>query len=70
MAGRFMRVVASCLMLNATFPLDVLAQTPPAIPAQPAAAQPFSTEQLDALVASVALYPDCLLYTSPSPRDS
>ena len=61
MAGRFMRVVASCLMLNATFPLDVLAQTPPAIPAQPAAAQPFSTEQLDALVASVALYPDDLL---------
>ena len=61
MAGRFMRVVASCLMLNATFPLDVLAQTPPAIPAQPAAAQPFSTEQLDALVASIALYPDDLL---------
>ena len=26
-AGRFMRVLASCLMLNATFPLDVLAQT-------------------------------------------
>ncbi len=61
MAGRFMRVMASCLMLNATFPLDVLAQTPPAIPAQPAAAQPFSTEQLDALVASIALYPDDLL---------
>ena len=61
MAGRFMRVMASCLMLNATFPLDVLAQTPPAIPAQPAAAQPFNTEQLDALVASVALYPDDLL---------
>ena len=61
MAGRFMRVMASCLMLNATFPLDVLAQTPPAIPAQPAAAQPFNTEQLDALVASIALYPDDLL---------
>jgi hypothetical protein len=61
MAGRFMRVVASCLMLNATFPFDVLAQTPPAIPAQPAAAQPFNTEQLDALVASIALYPDDLL---------
>ncbi|MGA8195079.1 MAG: DUF3300 domain-containing protein, partial [Acetobacteraceae bacterium] len=61
MAGRFMRVMASCLMLNATFPLDVLAQTPPAIPALPAAAQPFSTEQLDALVASIALYPDDLL---------
>ena len=61
MAGRFMRAVASCLMLNATFPLDVLAQRPPAIPAQPAAAQPFSAEQLDALVASIALYPDDLL---------
>ena len=30
MAGSFMRALASCLMLNATFPLDVLAQTPPA----------------------------------------
>src|SRR4029077_4014912 len=61
MAGRFMRVAASCLMLNATFPLDVLAQTPPPIPAQPTAAQPFNTEQLDALAASIALYPDDLL---------
>jgi hypothetical protein len=61
MAGRFMRVMASCLMLNATFSLDVLAQKPPVIPAQPAAAQPFNTEQLDALVASIALYPDDLL---------
>ena len=61
MAGRFMRVLASCLMLNATFPLDVLAQTPPASAAQPATGQPFNTEQLDALVASIALYPDDLL---------
>ena len=63
MAGRFMRAVASCLMLNATFPLDVLAQKPPAhaTAPQPAAAQPFNTEQLDALVASIALYPDDLL---------
>ena len=62
MAGRFMRVLASSLMLNATFPLDVLAQTTPAaIAAAPATAQPFSTEQLDALVASIALYPDDLL---------
>src|SRR3984957_8833275 len=56
-----MRVMGSCLMLTSEFPLDVVAQTPPAIPAQPAAAQPFSTEQLDALVASIALYPDDLL---------
>ena len=60
-AGRFLRVVASSLMLNATFPLDVIAQTPPAAASQPAAGQPFNTEQLDALVASVALYPDDLL---------
>ena len=61
MAGRFMRVLASSLMLNATFPLDVLAQTTPAAVAQPATGQPFNTEQLDALVASIALYPDDLL---------
>src|SRR5271166_3125 len=61
MVGRFMRVLASSLMLNATFPLDVLAQTAPAAVAQPAANQPFNTEQLDALVASIALCPDDLL---------
>jgi len=50
-------------MLNATFPLDVLAQTAPAAAAvaQPATGQPFNAEQLDALVASIALYPDDLL---------
>ena len=41
--------------------VDVLAQTPPAAASQPATGQPFSTEQLDALVASIALYPDDLL---------
>src|SRR6476661_6534128 len=69
MTGRFMRAVASSLILNATFPLDVLAQRPPVATAQPAPAavgqpaigQPFNTEQLDALVASIALYPDDLL---------
>ena len=62
MACRFIRVLASILVLNATFPLDVLAQTNPAAIAQPqATAQPFSVEQLDALVASIALYPDDLL---------
>ena len=63
-AGCFLRVLASGLMLNATFPLDVLAQTssgPRRTAAQPATAQPFNTEQLDALVASIALYPDDLL---------
>ena len=62
MACRFTRVLASILVLNTTFPLDVLAQTSPAAIAQPqATAQPFSAEQLDALVASIALYPDELL---------
>ena len=56
-----MSILASGLILNATFPLDVLAQTSPASPAQPATAQPFNAEQLDALVASIALYPDDLL---------
>ena len=60
-AGRCMRVLASCLMLAATFPLDALAQTAPAAVAQPATGQPFNTEQLDALVAAIALYPDDLL---------
>jgi len=62
MARPFIRVLASSLVLNATFPLDVLAQTNPAVIAQPpATAQPFNAEQLDALVASIALYPDDLL---------
>ncbi|MDR3534271.1 MAG: DUF3300 domain-containing protein [Rhodopila sp.] len=56
-----MRVLASSLILNATFPIDVLAQTTPAAVAQPATARPFNTEQLDALLASIALYPDELL---------
>ena len=61
MARRLIRILASSLFLNGTFPLDVLAQTTPATVGQPVAAQPFNTEQLDALVASIALYPDDLL---------
>jgi hypothetical protein len=56
-----MRIVASSLMLNAVIATDVLAQTAPAAVAQQAPDQKFSTEQLDALVASIALYPDDLL---------
>ena len=59
--GLFMRAVASGLLLNAVFPTDALAQTRPTAVTQQAPAQPFSTEQLDALVASIALYPDDLL---------
>ncbi len=59
--GRLIRILASSLILHVTFPLDALAQTAPAAVGQPATGQPFSTEQLDALVASIALYPDDLL---------
>ena len=59
--GRFMRVLTSSLMMIATFPLDGFPQTSPGAASQPAAAQPFNEEQLDGLVASIALYPDDLL---------
>ena len=59
--GRLIRILASSLILHVTFPLDALAQTAPAAVGQPATGQPFNTEQLDALVASIALYPDDLL---------
>jgi Protein of unknown function (DUF3300) len=57
------RVLASGLILNATFPFDALAQAtpPPTAVAQPANSQSFNAEQLDALLASIALYPDDLL---------
>ena len=61
LAGRFVRLLACSLILNATFPLDVFAQSTQAAAAQPPTAQPFNAEQLDALVASIALYPDELL---------
>src|SRR4051795_2078778 len=60
---RLARVLASGLILNATFPFDVLAQAtpPPTAIAQPATGQSFNAEQLDALLAPIALYPDDLL---------
>src|SRR5690348_10956911 len=60
---RLARVLASGLILNATFPFDVLAQAtpPPTAAAQPATGQSFNAEQLDALLAPIALYPDDLL---------
>src|SRR6516165_6365105 len=61
MASRLIRLLASGLILNATFPLDTLAAPSPASVAQPVPAQPFNAEQLDALLASIALYPDELL---------
>ena len=60
-AGRFMRALASSLMLHATFPLDVLAQTPPsptAVPAtQPMTAQPTQATPPTALPSSAAIAP-------------
>ncbi len=62
-AVRLARILASGLILNATFPLDALAQAtpPPTAVAQPANSQSFNAEQLDALLAPIALYPDDLL---------
>ena len=61
MASRLVRLLASGLIFNATFPLDALSATAPVSVAQPTPAQPFNAEQLDALLASIALYPDELL---------
>src|SRR5215831_2719378 len=61
MASRLMCLLASGLIVNATFPLDALAATTSVSVAQLESAQPFNAEQLDALLASIALYPDELL---------
>src|SRR6516162_5705388 len=61
MASRLMRLLASGLIFNATFPLDALPAPNPVSVAAPVPAQPFNAEQLDALLASIALYPDELL---------
>ena len=61
MTGRFMRALASSLMLHATFPLDVLAQTTPsstAAPATPAmTAPPSQAPPPTAPPSSVAIEP-------------
>ena len=61
MGSRFVRILASSLILHAALPLDAMAATSPASVAQPAPGQVFNAEQLDALLASIALYPDELL---------
>jgi len=62
MSKRILRLAACCLALQATWPVMPRAQTPPqSAAAQDNAAQVFNTEQLDALLAPVALYPDTLL---------
>src|SRR6516162_6667595 len=61
MASWLIRLLASGLIFNATFPLDAVAAPSPVSVAQPVPAQPFNEEQLDALLASIALYPDELV---------
>src|SRR5271166_2255543 len=68
---QLMRLLASGLIVHAAMPASVPAQPapgamPPPPNAQPAtteptSAQPYSNEQLDALLAPIALYPDPLL---------
>ncbi len=54
-----LRVIAAALVAVGTLPAPIYAQGAP--PAAAPAADKFSTEQLDALVAPIALYPDPLL---------
>jgi len=60
MIGLLARIIASCVILYGSWPQAVYAQTAVPPPAA-AAADQFSTEQIDALVAPIALYPDTLL---------
>jgi hypothetical protein len=62
MTGRFARIVGSVLMLHAAWPVTLQAQPTPQANQEPSQeAQTFNTEQLDALLAPIALYPDPLL---------
>lgn len=62
MSQGFIRFAACCLMLHASSVDVAWAQSEPTpAPAPAEAAQSFSTEQIDALVAPIALYPDPLL---------
>jgi hypothetical protein len=62
MTCRLARIVGSVLMLHASFPVMLHAQPAPEATTAPAqSAQTFNTEQLDALLAPIALYPDPLL---------
>ncbi|HEX2943838.1 MAG TPA: DUF3300 domain-containing protein [Rhodopila sp.] len=66
MASRVIRLLAVCLLLHAGWVdagwvNEARGQAAPTPAAQPAAGQGFNTEQLDALLAPIALYPDALL---------
>ncbi len=55
-------LLAACLVVHATWPIPLAAaqQPAPANSTQPDS-QTFDTQQLDALLAPIALYPDTLL---------
>ena len=55
------RLIASCVILNASGLGALRAQTAQPAAAEAGATDTFSTEQLDALLAPIALYPDDLL---------
>ena len=61
MTGRLVRIIASCIILYGSWPELVYAQAAQPAGSTEAAATQFNTEQIDALVAPIALYPDTLL---------
>ena len=61
MARLLMRFLACGMMLHASWPVALHAQSTSAGASQASATSSFSTEQLDALAAPIALYPDTLL---------
>ncbi|MBV8402114.1 MAG: DUF3300 domain-containing protein [Acetobacteraceae bacterium] len=63
MSGRFFRLAACCLVLHASLPGVAWGQQSPKPNAAQAneTVQTFNTEQIDALLAPIALYPDTLL---------
>jgi hypothetical protein len=54
-------ILTACLILHATWPSPLAAQQPAAPATAQPAAEGFDTQQLDALLAPIALYPDSLL---------
>ena len=71
-------MIAKTCIRTLVWLLVLLMAVPPGVFAQSGSAPPvFRQEQLDQMLAPIALYPDslliqvliCLLYTSPSPRD-
>lgn len=53
--------LAACLIVHATWPIPLAAQQPATSNGTQSDSQTFDTQQLDALLAPIALYPDTLL---------